>query len=105
MALMPFHVKMGKDGKMANGEGKKEKMVNGEMKEGRGMKERPMSWGMGMMMGDSVAMARQSAKEAEGKTMKQLSRLHRYQGGMRPLVGEEMTRNGMSAMMRGEKVM
>jgi len=94
---------------------KKEKMTNGDKNEnmtsGENKKERTMSWntGMGMGgMGDSVAMARMCAKQAEGKTMKELSRLWRYQGGNRPGMGEDlmaMRGMGMMGSMRSEKVM
>jgi hypothetical protein len=50
--------------------------------------EKRSSWGsMGGYGIDAVAQARGSAKECEGKTVRQLSRLWRYVGGGRP-VGE-----------------
>jgi hypothetical protein len=102
------HTHPPKEAKVVNGEVKKEKTTNGEV---NGKKERPISWGMGgLMMGDSVAMARMSAKMAEGKTMKELSRLWQYQGGIRPRVaGEDLLglRNGVHGMngIRSEKLL
>lgn len=48
------------------------------------MKNRAASWNMMGAGNDSVMQARMCAKECEGKTVRQLSRLWRYAGGMRP---------------------
>lgn len=117
--MMNGEAKMLKDGKPMNGKTngadmKKERPMSGMMSNMMGMS------GMGMGMTDSIAMARECAKNAEGKTMKQLSRLWMYQQGKKPgMAGDRedmmsgmmgmgkdmmgMGRNGMT--MRGEKVM
>jgi len=77
----------GKDSKMVNGTGEK-KDGKGEMK-----KERKM-----MTQMDGVAMARKAAKECEGKTVRELSRLWQYVNGRQPAGDGE--RLGMGMMRR-----
>ena len=78
-----------KDGKMVNGTGEK-KDGKGEMK-----KERKM-----MTQMDGVAMVRMAAKECEGKTVRELSRLWQYVNGRRPAGDGERIGMGMGVMGR-----
>jgi hypothetical protein len=74
-------------GKMMNGMGMMDGMRGDGMKEmmmdnGKGMKDQRRNSGMGC--DGSVAMARMTAKDCEGKTVRRLSRLWRYAGGCKP---------------------
>jgi len=75
----------GKDGKVVNG--------NAEKKDGKGevKKERKMLTQM-----DGVAMVRMAAKECEGNTVRDLSRLWQYINGRRPAGDGERMGFGMN---------
>lgn len=64
--------------------------------------EKRASWGNQMIMStDSVAAMRKCAKECEGKTVRQLSRLWMYAGGARP-AGEGVGMvNGVGLSLNG----
>jgi hypothetical protein len=63
--------------------------------------EKRASWGNQTMGSEAVAQARMCAKECEGKTVRQLSRLWRYAGGGRP-VGEGVgVSNGVGLGLQG----
>jgi hypothetical protein len=79
-------------------------MTTGNTKQSKKKGERRLNMGGQTMGSRGVAQARMAARECEGKTMRQLSRLWQYYGGQSPIGHGVSMANGMGLGLTAEEL-